>query len=69
LPASTCCIAAAAVIALVIDAIQKTVSRVIAAGLPMSRLPKAPSYKGSPRTVAAATTPATSPASAAWRRA
>jgi len=43
LPSSTCYMAPAAVIALVIDAIQKTVSTVIAAGLPISRLPKAPS--------------------------
>ena len=43
LPSSTCCMAAAAVIALVIDAIQNTVSTVIAGGLPISRRPKAPS--------------------------
>ncbi len=43
LPRSTSCMAAAAVIALVIEAIHTTVSRVIGAGLPISRWPKAPS--------------------------
>jgi hypothetical protein len=43
LPRSTSCIAAAPVIAFVIEAIHTTVSRVIGAGLPISRWPKAPS--------------------------
>jgi hypothetical protein len=43
LPRSTSCIAAVAVIALVIEAIQTTVSSVIGAALPISRWPKAPS--------------------------
>jgi hypothetical protein len=43
LPCSTSCIAAAPVMALVMDAIQTTVSTVMAASLPSSRLPKAPS--------------------------
>ena len=37
--------AAVAVMALVIDAIQTTESTVIGASLPSSRLPKAPSYR------------------------
>jgi hypothetical protein len=42
LPASTCCIAAVVVIALVIDAIQKIVSWVIAGPPGSARVPKAP---------------------------
>src|SRR5262249_5325556 len=44
LPLSTSCIAAVPVMAFVIDAIHTTVSSVIEASLPSSRLPKAPSY-------------------------
>ena len=43
LPRSTSCMAAVAVIAFVIEAIQTTVSGVIGAGLPSSRQPNAPS--------------------------
>jgi len=42
LPCSTSCIAAVAVIALVIEAIQNTLSRLIGSGLPRSRFPNAP---------------------------
>lgn len=42
LPCSTSCIAPAAVTAFVIEAIQNTLSSVIASGLDKSRLPNAP---------------------------
>jgi hypothetical protein len=43
LPCSTSCMAPAAVMALVIDAIHMTVSTLIGAGWPSTRLPNAPS--------------------------
>ncbi len=49
--------AAVAVMALVIDAIQTTESRVIGASLPSSRLPKAPSYNVPLAVAATATMP------------
>jgi hypothetical protein len=42
LPASTCCIAATQVIALVIEAMRNTVSSVIAGPPPIVRVPNAP---------------------------
>src|SRR5213594_218671 len=60
--------AAAAVMALVIDAIHTTVSMVIGAFPPSSRLPKAPSYRISVPVAAIATTPGIAVDSTAWRR-
>ena len=68
LPRSTSCIAAVAVIALVMDAIQTTESSVMGAGLPRSRLPKAPSYSTSVSVAATATTPGIAFDSTAWRK-
>src|SRR5207253_6612191 len=55
LPRSTSCMAAVAVMALVIEAIHTTVSSVMGASLPSSRRPKAPSYS-TPLSVAAIAT-------------
>ena len=62
-PCSTSCIAAAPVTAFVIEAIQPTVSGVIAAPSRSARRPKrAFVNRRAPRVVASATTPGTSPA-------
>src|SRR5262245_60758847 len=68
LPRSTSCMAAAPVTALVIEAIHITVSAVMSAGWPSTRLPKAPSYVVPPAPVASATRPGTSPRATASRR-
>ena len=60
-PCSTSCIAAAPVIALVIDAIQPTVSGVISSPPPATRSPNPPRYRSPPAFVAPATTPAAAP--------
>src|SRR5262249_22852585 len=55
-----------AVIALVMDAIHTTVSEVMGASLPSSRLPKAPSYSTPSSVTAAATMPGIVFDSTAW---
>ena len=63
LPCSTNCIAAAPVIALVIEKIAPTVSVVIATPVPIVRSPAAPSHKTPLRSTTIATAPGAAPAS------
>ena len=65
LPCSTSCMAQAPVMALVIEAIQTTVSAVIGAPEVVSRTPEPPAKIGPSAVAAATTTPGTSPASVA----
>ena len=68
LPCSTSCMAATVAIALVMEAMRKTVSGVIPAGWSSPRTPNAPSYSTPLSVVAIATMPGTSFASTACFR-